>query len=70
MVKSGLDFFYFEIEQAPSKFLLPSAKKSTQNGWIGLAGQYASMFSPLILAVLGGVNQQQICNIYRPFHTY
>ena len=26
MVKSGLDFFYFEIHQAPSELLLPSAK--------------------------------------------
>ena len=26
MVKSGLEFFYFEIEQAPSELLLPSAK--------------------------------------------
>jgi hypothetical protein len=23
MMKSGLDFFYFEIEQAPSELLLP-----------------------------------------------
>ena len=27
MMKSCLDFFYFEIEQAPSELLLPSAKK-------------------------------------------
>jgi hypothetical protein len=32
MVKSGLDFFYFEIEQAPSELLLPSAKKYAQKG--------------------------------------
>ena len=37
MVKSGLDFFYFEIHRAPSEFLLPSAKISAQNGRIGLA---------------------------------
>ena len=37
MVKSGLEFFYFEIHQAPSELLLPSAKISAQNGWIGLA---------------------------------
>jgi hypothetical protein len=30
MVKSGLDFF--EIEQAPSKLLLPSTKKLAQIG--------------------------------------
>ena len=28
LVKSGLDFFYFEIHQAPSELLLPSAKQS------------------------------------------
>jgi hypothetical protein len=27
MVKSGLEFFFFEIKQAPSKLLLSSAKK-------------------------------------------
>ena len=27
MVKSGLDFFYFEILRAPSEWLLPSEKK-------------------------------------------
>jgi len=27
MVKSGLESFYFQIEQAPSELLLPSAKK-------------------------------------------
>jgi hypothetical protein len=32
MVKSGLEFLYFEIEQAPSELLLPSAKKSAQRG--------------------------------------
>ena len=37
MVKSGLEFFYFEIHQAPSELLLPSAKISAQNGRIGLA---------------------------------
>ena len=26
MVKSGLDFFYFEIKSAPSELLLPNAK--------------------------------------------
>ena len=30
MLKSGLDFFYFEIPPAPSQLLLPSAKKSAQ----------------------------------------
>jgi hypothetical protein len=38
MVKSVLEFFYLEILDAPSELLLPSAKKSAQNGWIGLAG--------------------------------
>ena len=37
MVKSGLEFFYFEILIAPSDLLLPSSKKSAQKGWIGLA---------------------------------
>ena len=37
MVKSGLEFFYFENYRAPSELLLPSAKISAQNGWIGLA---------------------------------
>jgi hypothetical protein len=32
MIKSGLEFFYFEIERAPSELLLPSAKKSAQKG--------------------------------------
>ena len=32
MVKSGLDFFYFEILRAPSELLLPSAKQSAENG--------------------------------------
>ena len=27
MVKSGLEFFYFKIDRAPSQLLLPSAKK-------------------------------------------
>ena len=36
-MKSGLEFFYFEIHQAPSEMLLPSAKKSAQKGWLGLA---------------------------------
>ena len=30
MVKSGVNFFYFEIQRAPSKLLLPSAKRSVQ----------------------------------------
>ena len=30
MVKSGLDFFYFEILLVPSELLLPSTKKSAQ----------------------------------------
>ena len=38
MMKSGLEFFYFEIEQAPSELLLSIAKKSVKKGWIGLAG--------------------------------
>ena len=29
---------YFEIPRAPSELLLPSAEKSAQKGWIGLAG--------------------------------
>ena len=32
MVKSGLDFFYFEIKLAPSELLVPSTKKSDQKG--------------------------------------
>jgi hypothetical protein len=34
IVKSGLDIFYFEIQQAPSELLLPSAsaEKSAQKG--------------------------------------
>jgi hypothetical protein len=32
MVKSGLDFFYFEIHRAPSELLLPSAIKYAQKG--------------------------------------
>ena len=32
MVKSGLEFFYFEIHQASSELLLPSTKKSAQKG--------------------------------------
>ena len=32
MVKSGVDFFYFEILRAPSELLLPSVKKSAQKG--------------------------------------
>ena len=33
MVESGLEFFiFFEIPQAPSELLLPSAKKSAQKG--------------------------------------
>jgi hypothetical protein len=32
MVKSGLEIFYFEIDQALSELLLPSAKKSAQKG--------------------------------------
>ena len=32
MVKTDIDFFCFEIEQAPSELLLPSAKKSAQKG--------------------------------------
>ena len=28
---------YFEIPRAPSELLLPSAEKSAQKGWIGLA---------------------------------
>ena len=27
MMKSGLEFFHFEIERAPSELLLPNAKK-------------------------------------------
>ena len=33
MVKSGLEFFYFEILRAPSELLLPSAKKNAHIGW-------------------------------------
>jgi hypothetical protein len=32
MVKSGLDFFYFEILLAHSELLLPSAKKAARKG--------------------------------------
>ena len=32
MVKSGLEFFYFEILGAPSELLLPSAKRSAEKG--------------------------------------
>ena len=28
MVKSGIDFFYFEIERAPSELLQPNVKKN------------------------------------------
>ena len=38
MVKSGLEKIIFEIPRAPSELLLPSAEKSAQKGWIGLAG--------------------------------
>ena len=38
MVKSGLEFFFFEIPRAPSELLLPSAEKSAQKGQIRLAG--------------------------------
>ena len=31
-VKSGLEFFYFEILLAPSELLLPSAERSAQKG--------------------------------------
>jgi hypothetical protein len=31
-VKSGLELFYFEIQQGTSELLLPSAKKSAKNG--------------------------------------
>ena len=37
MVKSGLEK-NFEIPHDPSELLLPSAEKSAQKGWIGLAG--------------------------------
>jgi hypothetical protein len=36
MVKSGLEFFYFEIDQALSELLLPSAKnlpKKAELAW-------------------------------------
>ena len=35
-VKSGLDFFFFEILRAPSELLVPSAEKAAQKDWIGL----------------------------------
>ena len=31
-LKSGPEFFYFEVERAPSELLLASAKKSAQKG--------------------------------------
>jgi hypothetical protein len=43
MVKSGLDFFCFEIPLASSELLLPSEKKSAQKGWIRLAGSQVSL---------------------------
>ena len=38
IVKSGLEKNHFEIPRALSGLLLPSAEKSAQKGWIGLAG--------------------------------
>jgi hypothetical protein len=38
MMKSGLDFFYFEIERAPSELLLPCAKNRPRKAEFGLAG--------------------------------
>jgi hypothetical protein len=32
MMKSGLEFFYFEILLAPSELLLPSAEKYAKKG--------------------------------------
>jgi hypothetical protein len=32
MVKSGLEFFHFEIHQAPLELLLSSGKKSAKEG--------------------------------------
>ena len=43
MMKSGLEFFYFEVLLAPSDLLLPSAKKAAQKGWIGLAGYQVTL---------------------------
>ena len=43
MVKSGLEFFNFEILLAPSELLLPSAEKSAQKGWIGLTGYQVTL---------------------------
>jgi hypothetical protein len=38
-MKSGLEFFILKSYYiAPSELLLPSAEKSAQKGWIGLAG--------------------------------
>ena len=37
MVKSGREKL-FQIPRDPSELLLPSAEKSAQKGWIGLAG--------------------------------
>jgi hypothetical protein len=49
MVKSGLDFFYFEIEQAPSKipFYLPG--QSSLSGPIFFALGSSSIFKPKIV---------------------
>ena len=43
MVKSGLYFFYFEIQGAPSELLLPHAKRSAQRGCIGQADYQVSL---------------------------
>ena len=46
MVKSGPDFFYFEINRAPSELLLPSTKKSARKAeW---AGKFAATLKGLV----------------------
>ena len=45
MVKSGLEFFYFEIHLAPLELLLPSAKKICPE-WLNLPCRLAAGTSP------------------------
>ena len=46
VVKSGPDFFYFEINRAPSELLLPCTKKSARKA--ELAGQFAATLKGLV----------------------
>ena len=53
MMKSGLDFFYFEIPLAPSEIPANLPSQFSLSGQI--CSHWAVDFSPLILGVLGGV---------------